>query len=105
MIILPKNQYKAPELENLKIIDISDSLIGNKYGIEFFKVISGMDSIEEIYCNYNEIEDKKAQKEIFEYIEKNKNIKIFEFKGNEVNKALFKQYEKIKKIIQKNKKF
>ncbi len=54
-----------------------------------------MDSIEEIYCNYNEIEDKKAQKEIFEYIEKNKNIKIFEFKGNEVNKALSKQYEKI----------
>ena len=83
-----------PELKNLKIIDISDSLIGNKYGIEFFKIISGMDGIEEVYCNYNEIEDKKAQKEIFEYIDKNKNIKIFEFKGNEVNKALFKQYEK-----------
>ena len=53
-----------------------------------------MDGIEEVYCNYNEIEDKKAQKEIFECIEKNKNIKIFEFKGNEVNKTLFKQYEK-----------
>ena len=66
-----------PELKSLKIIDISDSLIGKKNGIEFFKAISGMDGIEEVYCNYNEIEDKKAQKEIFECVEKNKNIKIF----------------------------
>ena len=83
-----------PEFKNLKIIDVSDSIIGNKYGIEFFKTISNMNSIEEIYCNYNEIEDKKAQKEIFENIQKNKNIKIVEFKGNEVNKNLFKDYDK-----------
>ena len=86
-----------PEFKNLKIIDVSDSIIGNKYGIEFFKTISNMNNIEEVYCNYNEIEDKKAQKEIFEYIEKNKNIKIIEFKGNEVNKGLFKEYEKVLK--------
>ena len=83
-----------PELTHLKIIDISDSIIGNKYGVEFFNTMSKMNNIQEIYCNYNEIEDKKAQKEIFEYIEKNKNIKIIELKGNEVNKGLFKEYEK-----------
>lgn len=83
-----------PELTQLKIIDISDSLIGNKFGIEFFKTISNLDNIEEIYSNYNEIEDKKSQKEIFEYIQKNKNIKIVELKGNEINKELYKNYEK-----------
>ena len=83
-----------PELTQLKIIDISDSLIGNKFGIEFFKTISKLDNIEEVYCNYNEIEDKNGQKEIFEYIQKNKNIKIVELKGNEINKDLYKKYEK-----------
>ena len=83
-----------PEFSNLKIIDVSDSIIGNKYGIELFKTINKMNHVEEIYCNYNEIEDKKAQNEIFECIEKNKNLKIVEFKGNEVNKALFRKYEK-----------
>ena len=83
-----------PELSQLKIIDISDSLIGNKFGIEFFRTISKLDNIEEVYSNYNEIEDKNGQKEIFEYLLKNKNIKIVELKGNEVNKSLYKKYQK-----------
>ena len=82
-----------PELTQLKVIDISDSLIGNKSGVEFFEAISGIDNIEEIYCNYNEIEDKNEQKKIFEFIKMNKKIKIVELKGNEINKNLFKVYE------------
>ena len=91
-----------PELKKLKIIDISDSLIGDKLGCEFFKAIVNINTIEEIYSNYNEIESKEAQKEIFELIEKNKNIKIVQLKGNEINKGLFKEFEKILKEKNKN---
>ena len=91
-----------PELKKLKIIDISDSLIGDKLGIEFFKAINKLNSVEEIYCNYNEIESKDAQNEIFQLIEKNKNMKIIELKGNEINKGLFKKYEKSLKENNKN---
>ncbi len=82
------------DLTKLRIIDVSDSIIGCKYGVELFKTISKMNNIEEIYCNYNEIEDKKAQNEIFECIEMNKYLKIVELKGNEVNKSLYKKYQK-----------
>ena len=75
-------------MSQLKIIDISVSLIRNKFAIEFFKTISKMDNIEEVYSNYNEIEDRNTQKEIFEYILKNKNIKILELKWNEINKFI-----------------
>ena len=91
-----------PEFTQLKIIDVSDSIIGNKNGVELFKTISQMNNIEEIYCNYNEIEDKKSQKEIFELISKNKNIKIVELKGNEINKDLFKDYHNKIKDSNKN---
>jgi len=83
-----------PELTQLKVMDVSDSLIGNKFGVELFKAISQMENIEEVYCNYNEIEDKSEQKKIFEFIKNSKNIKIVELKGNEINKDLFKTYEK-----------
>ena len=91
-----------PELTQLKVIDISDALIGNQLGVDFFKNICKIDTIEEIYCNYNEIEDKKAQKEIFDCIKMNKNIKVVELKGNEINKNLFKEYEKIIKENNQN---
>ena len=91
-----------PELTQLIIIDVSDSIIGNKYGVELFKTISKLNNIQEIYCNYNEIEDKNAQKEIFEFIQMNKNVKIVELKGNEINKNIFKNYEKNLKENNKN---
>ena len=83
-----------PELTKIKVIDVSDSILGNKLGVELFKSLSKIDSIEEIYCNYNEIEEKKSQKDIFDYIKTIKNIKVVELKGNEINKNLFKDYEK-----------
>ena len=82
-----------PELTELKIIDISDSIIGNKLSVAFFKAVSSMSNIEEIYCNYNEIEDKKAQEEIFECIGKNKKMKIIELKGNEINRKIYEKYK------------
>ena len=87
-----------PGFTKLKIIDISDSItesnLGNKLGIDLFKALSSIEGLEEIYCNYNEIIDKNSQKEIFEILKKFKNIKIIQLKGNEINKNLFKNYEK-----------
>ena len=87
-----------PGFTKLKIIDISDSIteedLGNKLGVELFKALSSIESLEEIYCNYNEIINKNSQKEIFEYLKKFKNLKIVQLKGNEINKTLMKNYEK-----------
>ena len=87
-----------PEFHELKIIDISDSIteekLGNKLGIEFFKALSSLEKLEEIYCNYNEIIDKNSQKEILEILKKMKNLKIVQLKGNEISKNLVKNYEK-----------
>ena len=87
-----------PGFTKLKIIDISDSItesdLGNKFGVELFKALSSIESLKEIYCNYNEIIDKNSQKEIFEYLKKFKNLKIVQLKGNEINKNLMKIYEK-----------
>ena len=51
-----------PGFTELKIIDISDSIteenLGNKLGVELFKALSSIESLEEIYCNYNEIINK-----------------------------------------------
>ena len=91
-----------PELPQMKVIDVSDSIIGNKLGVQLFKSLSKIKTIEEIYCNYNEIEEKKSQKDIFDYIKLIKNIKIVELKGNEINRNLFKEYEKSLKEINKN---
>ena len=87
-----------PGLNNLNIIDISDSIteskLGNKLGVELFKALSSIENIEEIYCNYNEIIDKNSEKEIFEFLKNCKKLKIVQLKGNEINKNLFKSYEK-----------
>ena len=87
-----------PEFKLLKIIDISDSItesnLGNKLGLEFFKALSTLDNLEEIYCNYNEIIDEKVHKEIFEILKNIKNLKIVQIKGNEIEKNLVKKYEK-----------
>ena len=87
-----------PGFTKLKIIDISDSIteeeLGNKLGVELFKALSSIDSLEEIYCNFNEIINKNSQKEIFEYLKKFKKLKIVQLKGNEINKTLMKNYEK-----------
>ena len=87
-----------PGLTKLKIIDISDSItesdLGNKLGVEFFKALSQVESVKEIYCNYNEIISKNSQKEIFEYLKNFKNLEIVQLKGNEINKTLMKNYSK-----------
>ena len=87
-----------PGLNNLQIIDISDSItesnLGNKLSIELFKVLSSLENLEEIYCNYNEIISKNSQKEIFELLKQFKKLKIVQLKGNEINKTLVKNYEK-----------
>ena len=87
-----------PGLNNLQIIDISDSItesnLGNKLSIELFKVLSSLENLEEIYCNYNEIISKNSQKEIFELLKQFKKLKIVQLKGNEINKTLAKNYEK-----------
>ena len=87
-----------PGLNNLQIIDISDSItesnLGNKLSIELFKALSSLENLEEIYCNYNEIISKNSQKEIFELLKQCKKLKIVQLKGNEINKTLAKNYEK-----------
>ena len=87
-----------PGFTKLKIIDISDSIteedLGNKLGVELFKALSSIESLEEIYCNYNEIINKNSQKEIFEILKGMKKLKIVQLKGNEINKTLMKNYEK-----------
>ncbi len=50
-----------------------------------------MPNLREVYFNYNEIERKSTQKEIFD-ICLELNLKIFEIKGNEINTKLWKEY-------------
>ena len=74
-----------------------------------------MDSIKEIYCNYNEIDSKPTQIKIFDIcltlnlsvsysiiLLKIKIIQKLELKGNEINKGLWTKYKNslIKKIQQ-----
>ena len=73
-------------LTKLKILDISDLMIGNSNSVEIFKSLSQLSEIEEIYCNYNEIEKKNCQKEILSLVSGMKSLKIIEIKGNGIKK-------------------
>ena len=83
----------AKSLTKLKILDISDLMIGNSNSVEIFKSLSQLNEIEEIYCNYNEIEKKNSQNEILTIIAGMKSLKIIELKGNEIKKKLVKKFK------------
>ena len=80
-------------LTKLKILDLSDLMIGNTNSIEIFKSLAQLNEIEEIYYNYNEVESKKAQKEILNLVVGMKSLKIIELKGNEIKKKLINEYK------------
>jgi hypothetical protein len=49
------------KLKKLKVIDLSDSGLGGENSLEIFNSLIKIDSLEEIYLNYNEIEEKEIQ--------------------------------------------
>lgn len=91
-----------PALTSLNVLDISDSLLGHDHSICLFKALSGLDEIREIYCNYNEIEKKSAQRNIFELCLGMNNLETVELKGNDIDPSLWKKFQKELKAKIKN---
>lgn len=80
-------------LNKLEILDVSDCKIGSENSINLFNSISKSNSIKEIYCNYNDIEDSESQNAIFKHLQLNLKHKLdkLEIKGNEIKKSVFKK--------------
>ena len=80
-------------LNVIKSIDVSDCKLGCENSVKLFEVLAKSKSIKEIFCNYNDIEEKDAQNKIFEVLEKNLDHKLdkLEIKGNEIKKGVFKK--------------
>ena len=83
-----------PTLIHLKILDISDLNLGNSNALLIFKSLSQLKEIEEIYSNYNEIEKRNTQEEIFNVILKMDSLKLIDIKGNMINKKLYNKFKK-----------
>ena len=83
-----------PTLIHLKILDISDLNLGNSNALLIFKSLSQLKEIEEIYSNYNEIEKRNTQEEIFNVILKMDSLKLIDIKGNMINKILYNKFKK-----------
>ena len=83
-----------PTLIHLKILDISDLNLGNSNALLIFKSLSQLKEIQEIYSNYNEIEKRNTQEEIFNVILKMDSLKLIDIKGNMINKKLYNKFKK-----------
>lgn len=83
----------VPTLKELKHIDISDSLLGHEHSLNFFKALSNI-SVEEVICNYNEIEKKSTQKMIFDICLGMNSLRVVEIKGNDIDPSLWKKFKK-----------
>jgi Ran GTPase-activating protein 1 len=83
-----------PSLSKLRVLDISDSLLGYEHSINLFKALTLLEDLKEIYCNYNEIEKKSAQRLIFEMCLSINNLEVVELKGNDIDPSLRKKFQK-----------
>lgn len=82
-------------LDSLKSINISDCDIGGlgvKKIIRALKNSKSKDVIEEVYCNYNDVERTKTAKFIFGVFRDCKNLKLVSFIGNMIKTQLKKEY-------------
>jgi len=79
-----------PKLVKLKILDVSDLLIGDDFSVKIFQTLKFLPELEEVYFNYNEVEKKAAQKQILE-ISLDLKLKVLEVKGNEISSAVWKE--------------
>lgn len=80
------------DLTKLRCLDISDSKLGSENSLKVMNILINIDSLNEFYCNYNEIEDKESQNEICNILTKKKYpFNKFEIKGNEIKKNIFKK--------------
>jgi Ran GTPase-activating protein 1 len=85
-------------LEDLRVIDISDSKLSFS-AIDIFKQLIKCSKLEEIHCNYNDIEEKEDQSAIAELLQSLPNkLNKLELKGNEIKKSVFKKIVKTEKI-------
>lgn len=76
----------------LEVLDISDSNLGSEKALRIFKVLAKSSTIKEIYCNYNDIEDKTYQGEIVDtLLTLDHKLTKLEIKGNEIKKNIFKK--------------
>ena len=68
-------------------------MIGSKPAVSVFQALAGIETLEEIYANYNEIEKPKDQEEIFKSCLSMPNLKKIEIKGNEIKKSLYNKFK------------
>jgi hypothetical protein len=92
-----------PFLKKLKVLKISDCLIGEENSLAIFESLKSSETIEIIECGYNEIEDKKCQDKILSNLfneKRKKKYKKISLKGNEMNTKVIEKYkEKIKELV------
>lgn len=82
-----------PKLVKLRVIDVSDLMIGDEFSVKIFNIFKQLPLLSEVFFNYNEIEKKSSQKAILEIVQELSSIKVLEIKGNEINGKLWKQYK------------
>ncbi len=87
-----------PALNKLQVLKISDCLLQEKQSLKLFEALKEHESLKVIECEYNEIEDFETQEKIFQILIANKhklkNLEKLSLKGNEIDKDLFKKYNK-----------
>jgi Ran GTPase-activating protein 1 len=87
------------KLNKLKVIDLSDSGLGGENSLEIFNSLIKIDSLEEVYLNYNEIEEKEIQLSIADSLSKRKNkLKKLVLRGNEIKKSVFSRIASFQKV-------
>ena len=92
-----------PFLKKLKVLKISDNIIGDENSLAIFESLKTNQNIETIECDYNDIEEKQTQDKIlsnlFDDVGKKKYKKI-SLKGNEMNKKVILKYKtKIAELV------
>lgn len=87
-----------PALKRLQTLKLNDCILGEKNSLKLFEALKDHKEIKVIECNYNDIEDAGIQEKIFDLIlssnGKLKNLKKLSLKGNQIDKDLYKKFNK-----------
>eukprot|EP00826_Nyctotherus_ovalis_P051529 TRINITY_DN6444_c0_g2_i8.p3 TRINITY_DN6444_c0_g2~~TRINITY_DN6444_c0_g2_i8.p3 ORF type:complete len:124 (-),score=25.10 TRINITY_DN6444_c0_g2_i8:83-454(-) len=88
------------ECKGLRTLDLSDNNIGNEFSVKLFEILVESGShIEELYYNYNEVEQEAVIK-CLEATVKLPSLKILEMEGNEITEEIMENYEELVSKIQ-----
>ena len=80
--------------KNLRVLNLSDNNIGDASTKKLFEILEKHgDVLEELYYNYNELEQENVIKECIEIASKLPKLKVLEMEGNGIPKEIIEEYE------------